>query len=1511
MQTFAERFSMQARRFFALTLSAWRIDPMGPLRSRVAAVLAAGLLLAAPATGQLCIADCNGDRKVNIDELVRCVSVALGLSPLGTCPACDGNGDGRVAIDELVQGVRNALELDASQCGPPATPTVTPTPTPPPSVELDIVLNPDPIQPGDTLSVTLVATNTWHADLLDVQIESTVPNQVDAFNPILAGGAQCIGGTSSSCERGERIVWNVGTLRVGKSVVVGMLPRVTSTGASVPPDGTAIDVAAVLRSGNRQLAMISDRVLVEADPLLELAIHQDGEPVPPGGLITYTLTFANRQLATPAANTVLRMPVPLGTELVSASDGGALAGGAVEWNLGTVAPGQAGVRQVVLAAGTQLDDGDLIRAEAEVSDDAGNLTSTALLTRVESSSPLALAMQLGPDPLRPGETVQVALTVTNTGAVPLTDVVADFIIPDAVVAFPPGLIPGGACPNAFTSSFCEPRERVVWQIGTLAPGAGVTVATVPSTAADLRAGTLLVFNASARAAGDVQASANRAVAIDADPAAPDGLLTYTLNFANRQLAVLANNSVLRMPVPVGTQFVAASDGGALAGNTVEWNLGTLAPGQAGVREVQVAVRPELVDGAIIRAEAHITDSVPANRVRANVVTRVHASIPLMLAMELNPDPLRPGESAQVALTVTNTGVVPLLGVVAEFIIPDGIAPFSSVLIPGGACPNAFNSSLCEPRERVVWQIGTLAPGAGVTLINVPSAAADLRAGTLLVFDASARAGDAPHVGASRAVAIQADPVLELELRPDAGPVMPDGLLTYTLSFANRQLAALANNTVLRMPVPVGTDFVAVSDGGTIVDDVVQWNLGMLAPGQAGVRELRVAVRPELTDGTLIRAEAELGDSVPADRVRANAVSRVRATTPLRLAMELNPDPLRPGESVQVALTVTNTGPIALLDVEAHFIIPDGIAPFSANLIPGGVCPNAFNSSLCEPRERVVWQIGTLAPGAGVTVITVPSAAADLRPGTLLVFNAAGEEGGGHQATASRALAAQADPVLELELREDADPIPAGETLTYTLSFSNRRTANLAQNVVLRMPVPAGTEFVAARNGGALVSGVVEWSLGALGPGEAGVRQLVVAVDPQLSDGDLISAEAEIADNVPANRVRSNAVTRVQALPPLVLGMELTPDVLRPGAPAQVSLTLTNTGPIALLDVVAEFIIPDGIAPFSASLIPGGACPNAFNSSLCEPRERVVWQIGTLAAGAGLTVTTVPAALADVRPGTLLVFNTLARAGGGVQVTSSETLAIQADPILDLAVREDVDPVSPGEMLTYTLAFGNRHAATSAQNAMLRMPVPAGTELVSASDGGAVVDDAIEWSLGTLAPGEAGLVELVVAVNEDLGDGTLLMAAAEIGDDVPVRRIRASAVTRVQDSPQLILGIETPSDVVPRNQQFQVGMRVTSRSPISLLGVTAAVILPEGLANFAAAGISGGSCPDALGSSLCQPRERVVGNVGTLQAESEAVITFPATLLAGTPAGSVIVFNGSASDASGHTADATRAIVVAP
>ena len=56
-----------------------------------------------------CVADCDGDGVVAVNEVIRGVNIALGNQDVSECPAADADGDGMVTISELIAAVNDVI----------------------------------------------------------------------------------------------------------------------------------------------------------------------------------------------------------------------------------------------------------------------------------------------------------------------------------------------------------------------------------------------------------------------------------------------------------------------------------------------------------------------------------------------------------------------------------------------------------------------------------------------------------------------------------------------------------------------------------------------------------------------------------------------------------------------------------------------------------------------------------------------------------------------------------------------------------------------------------------------------------------------------------------------------------------------------------------------------------------------------------------------------------------------------------------------------------------------------------------------------------------------------------------------------------------------------------------------------------------------------------------------------------------------------------------------------------
>jgi len=70
---------------------------------------AADVIVVPGLAGRPCSGDCNADRQVTIDELLRCVNIALTPALYGSCSICDVDGNGNVTVDEIVTSVSSAF----------------------------------------------------------------------------------------------------------------------------------------------------------------------------------------------------------------------------------------------------------------------------------------------------------------------------------------------------------------------------------------------------------------------------------------------------------------------------------------------------------------------------------------------------------------------------------------------------------------------------------------------------------------------------------------------------------------------------------------------------------------------------------------------------------------------------------------------------------------------------------------------------------------------------------------------------------------------------------------------------------------------------------------------------------------------------------------------------------------------------------------------------------------------------------------------------------------------------------------------------------------------------------------------------------------------------------------------------------------------------------------------------------------------------------------------------------
>jgi uncharacterized repeat protein (TIGR01451 family) len=249
--------------------------------------------------------------------------------------------------------------------------------------------------------------------------------------------------------------------------------------------------------------------------------------------------------------------------------------------------------------------------------------------------------------------------------------------------------------------------------------------------------------------------------------------------------------------------------------------------------------------------------------------------------------------------------------------------------------------------------------------------------------------------------------------------------------------------------------------------------------------------------------------------------------------------------------------------------------------------------------------------------------------------------------------------LALGVIDSPHPVAPGATLTYALHFSNPGAiTSPATNLV--MPLPAGTSFVSADGGGALTSGVVQWSVGALAPGATGTRQLVTTVSSQALNGTLINAAADLRDPAAGRSMaRATAATPVLASGNAQIGITATPDPVRSGQLVQYAVTATNVGSTLQTYSITARVPNNTVAPLNGiGSFYSWSCGGS-NGGSCPAGSTIQWGAVNIAAGQSATVTF--AALVDVvnpPPNGTVLHATASVAGNGT--AGSATAAVDVE-----------------------------------------------------------------------------------------------------------------------------------------------------------------------------------------------------------------------------------------------------------
>lgn len=1186
---------------------------------------------------------------------------------------------------------------------------------------------------GDNVTYELSYGNTGNANATNVLLTDSLPGKL-SFVSASGGGTHADGVIS----------WPPDSLTVGSSGTVSFVARLDGPASN----GEVIRNTASMDSDQTTPVSAFDDITVEYRPILSLTKTANKTIASAGDEITYVLDISNTG-NTFATGVVVEDKIPANTSFVSATQGYSLVDDVVSWSAEQLPIGADGQLTLTVKIADDAEDDTVISNVASISSDQTLPLLAGDLVIVQNLPRFTLTKETESEFVEAGSNVLFNLAYQNTGTAVGTNVILEDIVPpdmDYVSSTGGGI-------------YDDETNTVTWTDPGLAPGEGGQVQLTLRVNGSAPDGTVIENTAAISADLAVGVIASATVTVKRTPVLelvksanvssvlPGDEIVYTLQFSNSGNAT-AYDVLLEDPVPVDTTLVSVSEGGSVTDGIVSWSFEQLPVGQDGSVSMVVRVNPTAVvnsselQGDSIFNSASI-DSPDANSATSSITIPVQQVPNLVLTKTAGSDFVDAGEQVSFVLDFSNEGN-------AAAINPDISDRIPTNMTFVSASPGYVFDGI-----TVSWDAPDLPAGESGQVFVIMEVKAGTADGTIIDNIAELNADNSAVKIASDSIEVRSSPVLKLDKQADRDFVGPGEVITYELTYSNSGNAVAADVT-LEDPIPAETTLEALPPNAVLDGDTVVWTFPTLGIGASGSVSLSVRVNPEapldtgVEDGTIIHNVATL-DTPTTPATSAQDDVTVKVSPLLQLEKTASSEVVLAGEEVTYSIAFNNAGNGRADSVLITDSIPTNMSYVSS---PGGT----LNGGVVE------WDLGTLAAGAQGSVTLTLLVDSDTPDGSSIVNTAQIDSEETAPVSDSATIEVSARPILSLTKAADRELAGPGDLITFVLEYANTGNA-AANNLVLSDQVPDLTEFVSATGGGELAGGIVTWTEPQLLPGASASVSLTVrvsvaaVVNTASTNGTIVTNIATLTSDNGEPQIAQDSVA-IQQYPILNLEKIADASVVSPGDTVTYILNYGNTGNLDATPVTLSDPIPQYTTFLSAT---GGGELSGGS---------VLWDFDNLPPGyfgaVTFTVQVDNPIAKEVDSG--ISINNTATLDAGAQappVSSSAQVLVDAQPVPGLTKIADVEYAQPEENITYTIGFSNT-GNTAITNATLTDSIPPNTQFVSASNGGTPQGQTVVWSIGSLAAGAQGSVTLVVAVDELVPDGTVVLneAVLDSGDQAP-------------------------------------------------------------------------------------------------------------------------------------------------
>ena len=310
----------------------------------------------------------------------------------------------------------------------------------------------------------------------------------------------------------------------------------------------------------------------------------------------------------------------------------------------------------------------------------------------------------------------------------------------------------------------------------------------------------------------------------------------------------------------------------------------------------------------------------------------------------------------------------------------------------------------------------------------------------------------------------------------------------------------------------------------------------------------------------------------------------------------------------------------------------------------------------------------------------------------------------------------------------------------------------------------------------------------------------------------------------------NALAAIGEEADLTVSKDCQPDTpASAGQTATCTIIVRNNGPSLARNVsLTDVYFPSGTITWGTITTTLGTCSRTGNTVTCT--------LGDLASGTTATVSVSFTASQSMTVGDLATATSDTFDPDTSNNEANDSVSFDAVANLSLTKSDAPDPVTAGQILTYTLNVANA-GPSSALNATIHDALSALVSFQSATpsqgscQAGVVPGDPtkpLTCNLGTIASGGAATLTVVVRVNSDVPPGTLLVNNADVSSDVgdPNNGNNvATAATTVQTRADLAIVKGSDAAIYKPSTTVTYRIDVTNAGPSKALNVVVTDNLP--------------------------------------------------------------------------------------